>query len=109
LSWFVPDWADRVVCVTSALSAYSVPSLLGELVGWVLGAVALVPGRVGALATEAREVATAWGLPVAEVTDLYAAFPVRLAISVAAVALVAAVAALVHGTRERRREQAARR
>jgi hypothetical protein len=89
--------------IPALTSTYSVPAFLGELIGWVLGAVALVPGRAGELATEAREVATGWGLPVAEVTDLYVAFPVRLAIAVAAVALVAATAALVHGLRERRR------
>ena len=92
--------------ITALTSAYSVPALLGELIGWVLGAVALVPGRAGELAAEARETVTAWGIPVAEVTDLYSAFPVRLAVAVAAVALVAAVAALVHGLRERRRVRA---
>ncbi|WP_435738289.1 hypothetical protein V5D56_06790 [Cellulosimicrobium sp. PMB13] len=88
----------------SALSgAYSVPALVGELLGWVLGAVALVPGRVGGLATDARELATDWGIPVAEVTDLYASFPARLVLAVALVALVCATAAVVHGVRERRR------
>ncbi|OLT50937.1 hypothetical protein [Cellulosimicrobium sp. CUA-896] len=90
-------------------SAYSVPALLGELLGWVLGAVAHVPGRAGELAAEARQVATGWGIPVAEVTDLYATFPVRLALAVAAVAFVAATAALVHGLRERRRARTAAR
>lgn len=89
--------------ITALTSAYSVPALLGELIGWVLGAVALVPGRAGEFAAEARETVTAWGIPVAEVTDLYAAFPVRLALAVAAVALVTATAAVVHGLRERRR------
>jgi hypothetical protein len=89
--------------IPSLTSAYSVPALLGELLGWVLGAVALVPGRVGGLATEAREIVTDWGIPVAEVTDLYAAFPSRLLLAVALVALVCATAAVVHGVRERRR------
>lgn len=92
--------------ITALTSAYSVPALLGELIGWVLGAVALVPGRAGEVAAEAREVVTGWGIPVTEVTDLYAAFPVRLAVAVAAVALVTATAALVHGLRERRRARA---
>ncbi|MBD5785170.1 hypothetical protein IF650_03155 [Cellulosimicrobium terreum] len=81
---------------------YSVPALLGELVGWVLGAVALVPGRAGALAGQVRETAIAWGLPVTEVTDLYAAFPSRLVLAVVALALVSATIALVHGVRELR-------
>lgn len=89
--------------ISALTSAYSVPALLGELLGWVLGAVAHLPGRGSELASQARELATGWGIPVAEVTDLYAAFPVRLALAVGAVALVTAAAALVHGLRERRR------
>jgi hypothetical protein len=89
--------------IPALTSAYSVPALMGELLGWFLGAVAHLPGRGRDLASEAREVATGWGIPVAEVTDLYAAFPARLALAVAAVALVTATAAVVHGLRERRR------
>lgn len=84
-----------------ASGAHSVASVVLELLGWVSAAVARVPGRVGALAAELRETAAGWGLPVGEVTDLYAAFPVRLALAVGAVALVCAVVALVHGLRHR--------
>jgi hypothetical protein len=96
--------------IPTLASAYSVPAVLGELLGWVLGAVALVPGRVGSFAVEVRETAVAWGIPVAEITDLYASFPARLALAAVAVALVCAAVVLGHGVRERRRTaRAARR
>jgi len=85
-----------------ASGAYSVGALLSELLAWVTAVASRVPGRVGALAGEVRETASDWGLPVAEVADLYAA-PVRLGLAVAAVALLSAVAVLVHALRERRR------
>ena len=84
-----------------ASGAHSVASVVLELLGWVSAAVTRVPGRIGALAAEVRETAAGWGLPVGEVTDLYAAFPARLALAVGAVALVCAVVALVHGLRQR--------
>ncbi|MCB7135142.1 hypothetical protein [Cellulosimicrobium marinum] len=90
-------------------AAFSVPVLLGELLGWVLGVVALVPGRVGVVAVEVRETVTAWGIPVAELSDLYAGFPARLAVAVLVVAVVSATAAIVHGLRERRRAARPRR
>ena len=85
-----------------ASGAYSVGALLSELLAWVTAVASRVPGRVGALAGEVRETASDWGLPVAEVAGLYAA-PVRLGLAVAAVALLSAVAVLVHALRERRR------
>lgn len=85
-----------------ASGAYSVGALLSELLAWVTAVASRVPGRVGALAGEVRETASDWGLPVAEVADLYAA-PVRLGLAVAAVALLSALAVLVHALRERRR------
>ncbi|KFD43384.1 hypothetical protein ACPCUX_10520 [Cellulosimicrobium sp. AB352] len=84
-----------------ASGAHSVASVVLELLGWVSAAVTRVPGRIGALAAEVRETAAGWGLPVGEVTDLYADFPVRLALAVGAVALVCAMVALVHGLRQR--------
>ncbi|MFB8227500.1 hypothetical protein [Cellulosimicrobium sp. NPDC055967] len=86
-----------------ATGAYSVASVVIELLGWVAAVASRVPGRVGVLAGELRETAVEWGLPVGEVSDLYAAFPVRLALAVGAVALVCAVVALMHGLRERQR------
>ncbi|MBD8078778.1 hypothetical protein [Cellulosimicrobium arenosum] len=83
----------------------TVPGLVGQLLGWVLGVAALVPGRLGATAEQVRETAVAWGLPVTEVTDLYASFPVRLVVAAAAVVLVSATVVLVHALHERRRAQ----
>ncbi|QJW37944.1 hypothetical protein [Cellulosimicrobium protaetiae] len=89
-----------------ASGAYSVASVVVELLGWVTAVATRVPGRVGVLAGELRETAVGWGLPVGDVTDVYAAFPVHLALAVGAVALVCAVVALVHGLRERHRATA---
>ncbi len=84
-----------------ATGAYSLGSFVAELLAWATAVASRVPGRVGALAGEVREVASAWGVPLAEVTDLYAV-PVRLGTAVAAVALLTAVVALVHWLRQRR-------
>lgn len=88
-----------------ATGAYSAASVILELLGWVAAVASRVPGRVGVLAGELRETAVEWGLPVGEVSDLYAAFPVRLALAVGTVALVCAIVALVHGLRARQRAE----
>jgi hypothetical protein len=88
-----------------ATGAYSVASVVIELLGWVAAVASRVPGRVGLLAGELRETAVEWGIPVGDVSDLYAGFPVRLALAVGAVALVCAVVALLHGLRERQRAE----
>lgn len=85
-----------------ATGAYSLGSFVAELLAWVTAVASRVPGRVGRLAGEVQDTASAWGVPLAEVTDLYAV-PVRLGIAVAVVALLSAVVVLVHGLRERRR------
>jgi len=85
-----------------ATGAYSLGSLISELLAWATAVASRVPGRVGALAGEVRETASSWGVPLADVTDLYAV-PARLGVAVAAVALLSAVVALVHSLRERRR------
>jgi hypothetical protein len=85
-----------------ANGAHSAASAVLELLAWVSAVAARVPGRLGVIAGEVRQTAVEWGLPVREVSDLYAAFPGRLALAVGAVALVCAVVALVHALRERR-------
>jgi HAMP domain-containing protein len=85
-----------------ATGAYSSGSFVAELLAWLTAVASRVPGRVGALAGEVRETASDWGVPLADVTDLYAV-PARLGVAVGAVALLSAGVVLVHRLRERRR------